>query len=97
MTTRTQDPRLAIGTAGVVAGTLALAAVGWLAFLTWTSSDVPEWLRISGSTLLPLGLFSAAAAALLAPTGPARRRARTGLVLAAAAVLALTLLLLTEG
>ncbi|MBC7290585.1 MAG: hypothetical protein H5T83_04505 [Actinotalea sp.] len=101
MTTRMQDPltldRTVIGTAGVVLGALALAAVAWIAFLTFGTADVPQWLRVAGSAFLPLGLAGAVGAGLIAPPGPARRRAWLGMALAAVAALTLVVMLVAVG
>lgn len=93
MSTRTSGTAPTAGTVGLVSGALALAAVGWVALLTYSSLDVPEGLRIAGSTLLPLGLVGAVGAAILARPGRGRSRTLVGLALAGAAVLGLVLLL----
>ncbi|WP_225753856.1 hypothetical protein [Actinotalea sp. Marseille-Q4924] len=93
MTTGTRGTAPLTGTVGLVSGVLALAGVGWIALLTFSSLDVAEGLRIAGSWLLPLGAAAAVGAAVLARPGRDRSRALVGLALAGVAVLGLVAML----
>jgi hypothetical protein len=80
------------GTVGAVSGVVALLAAGWVGLISFTEVDVPEWTRVAGSWLLPLGVVGA----VLAAGGTGRGRgwpwAVAGLVLAGAAVVVLVLM-----
>jgi hypothetical protein len=89
MTTRTREPRISYPTTGrtagvvsAVMGVLALVGTGWVVLISTVDVDVAEWLRVAGSTLVPVGLVGAVIAGFLGWRGPV-----TGVVLAVATVL----------
>lgn len=90
MTTRTHDHGALVGQVGAVFGALALAAVAWLAMLTFSSLNPPDTVRFAGAVFLPLGIGGSIGAAIAGRRGPGRPWALLGLGLSAAAVVALT-------
>lgn len=80
------------GKVGAVSGTVALLAAGWVGLISFTEVDVPEWTRVAGSWLLPLGVVGAVLAAGGSKRGPGWPWAIAGVVLAAAAVVVLVLM-----
>jgi hypothetical protein len=85
------------GTVSLLGGVVALAALMWVWVLSATPLDPPGWLRVLGSTFLPVGLALATGAGLAGLRGPGRVPALTGLALAAATVLGLVVLLNAHG
>ncbi len=79
-----------------VLGALALAAVGYAALLTYVI-DPPNWIRVVGLSLLPIGWAGAVITGVSARNGPGRAWALTGLALAALTAVALTVLVATGG
>ena len=82
-----------LGIASTVLGVLALLGFAWTGVLTATPIDPPEWLRIAGVWLMPIGLIGALVTGILALRGPGKPWAIVGLVLAGVAVLAFVLLI----
>lgn len=92
------DDTARAGRLSVVFGALAVAGLAW----TWALSTLPDlnppnWLRIPGILLLPLGVLAALVTALIAVRGRGRRDAVVGLVLAGAAVAGFIALLAVAG
>jgi hypothetical protein len=76
----------AAGIVSAVMGLLALVGTAWVVLISAVDVDVAEWLRIAGSTLVPIGLVGAVIAAFLGWRGPGRGWAVTGVALAAVTV-----------
>lgn len=74
-----------------VLGALALAAVGYAALLTYVI-DPPNWIRVVGMSLLPIGWAGALITGVSARNGSGRVWALTGLALAAVTAGALVVL-----
>ena len=91
MTTGAWEARPLVGQIGALFGALALAAVGWLALLTFSSLHPPEAVRIAGAAFLPLGICGAIAG-IVGRHGASRPWAFLGMALAAVAVVALTVM-----
>ena len=87
----TRQRRIALTSAGL--GALAVLGFLWLLLITATSIDVPEWSRIAGVWLLPIGIIGAGATGQAALRGPGRPWAITGLSLAVLSFLAAALLI----
>ena len=83
-----------VAVSSTVLGALALAAVGYAALLTYVI-DPPNWIRLVGMTLLPIGWTGALIAGVSARNGPGRVWALTGLALAAVTAVALVVLVAT--
>jgi hypothetical protein len=82
--------------AGVVAavlGLLGLAGFLWMWAVTATPMDPPEWARIVGIWLLPIGIVGALVAGIPNVRGPGRAWAVVGLVAAAVALIGAVLLI----
>lgn len=97
MTTGTQRAESLVGQISAGFGALALVGVAWVAVLTFSSLDPPEAVRITGTLFLPLGLGGAVGAGIAGRHGASRPWALLGMALAAAAVVALTLMQLAAG
>ena len=82
-----------IGVMSAVLGLIGLAGFAWTWVLTAGSVDPPEWLRIAGVWLMPIGIIGALVTGIMAVRGPGRAWAITGIVLAGAAVLGFVLLI----
>ena len=87
----TRQRRIALTSVGL--GLLSLLGFLWLLLITATSIDVPEWSRIAGVWLLPIGIIGAGATGQAALRGPGRPWAITGLSLAVLSFLAAALLI----
>ena len=92
MTTGAWEARPLVGQIGALFGALSLAAVGWLALLTFSSLHPPEAVRIAGAAFLPLGIGGAILAGIVGRHGASRPWAFLGMALAAVAVVALTVM-----
>jgi peptidoglycan/LPS O-acetylase OafA/YrhL len=80
------------GRLSTIFGGLALVSVGWLALLTY-AIDPPNWIRIVGASLLPIGIVAGLLAGLVGRRGPGRAWALAGLTLVALAVISFVVLL----
>jgi hypothetical protein len=87
----TSRSRQHAGLVSMIFGALALAAVVWVALLTYVINP-PNWIRIAGSSFLPIGIVIGLGTGVLGRRGPERRWAITGLTLVAIAVITFTAL-----
>lgn len=83
----------AVGVSAAILGLLGLAAFAWTWILSAAPIDPPEWLRIVGVWLMPIGIVGALVAGIAGLRGPGRPWAIAGLVLAAVAIIAFVLLI----
>ena len=83
----------ALGVTSAILGLIGLAGFAWTWLLTAGPFDPPEWLRIAGVWLMPIGIVGALVTGIMAVRGAGRGWAITGLVLAGAAVLGFVLLI----
>ncbi|MFB8146993.1 hypothetical protein ACFC1W_09630 [Microbacterium sp. NPDC056003] len=74
------------GVAATALGVIGLLGFAWLWVITATPLDPPEWARIAGVWLIPLGVIGAAILGFLSLRGSGRTWAIVGLVLAALTV-----------
>ena len=82
----------------VAFGAVAMAALLWITALSLLADfNPPDWIRVAGSMLLPVGLAGSVATGLAARRGPDRALALTGLVLSALAVAGFVVLMFTAG
>ncbi|AZN30774.1 hypothetical protein EJO69_11040 [Flaviflexus salsibiostraticola] len=87
----TRQRRLALTSVGL--GVLSLLDFLWLLLITATSIAVPEWARIAGVWLMPIGIIGAGATGEAALRGTGRPWAIVGLSLAILSFLAAALLI----
>lgn len=90
--TRAPAPRW-VGVSSAVLGLIGLAGFAWTWILSVGPIDPPEWLRIAGVWLMPIGIFGALIAGIAGFRGPGRPWAIVGLVIAAIAIVAFVLLI----
>jgi hypothetical protein len=90
--TRKTAPRRG-GVTAAILGLVGLAAFAWTWILSATPIDPPEWLRIVGVWLMPIGIFGALIAGIAGLRGPGRPWAIVGLVLAGVTIVAFVLLI----
>lgn len=90
--TRKAAPRV-VGVSATLLGLVGFAGFAWTWILTAAPMDPPEWLRIAGVWLMPIGIFGAFIAGIVGLRGPGRPWAIAGLVLAGAAIIAFVLLI----
>lgn len=95
MSARSSSPFL--GRLGVAFGVAALAAIAWLALLSFTSFGPPDVVRFLGALFLPIGIGGAIGVAIAERRGPGRRLALIGLGLAGLAVVGLVVMQLAAG
>lgn len=92
---------LTVGHRGVVALAFALLAAASLAWI-WvisvsTTFDPPQWARVAGSSLLPVGLVGAVVTAVLARRSVDRPLAAVALAVCVAVVVAFVVLYVAYG
>lgn len=82
-----ETPTARMGKASIVLGLVGLASLAWLWVISATSFDPPQWLRILGSSFLPVGLFGGLATATLGMLREdGKATSKVGLLLAAVTV-----------
>ena len=82
-----------LGVAAALLGLLALAGFVWTWVLSVGTIDPPEWLRIAGVWVMPIGFVGALATGIPGLRGPGRPWAIVGLAAAAATLIAFVLLI----
>ena len=84
-TTRARAPRW-VGVSAAVMGVIGLAGFAWTWVLSATPLDPPEWLRIAGVWLMPVGILWALIAGIAGLRGAGRPWAVAGVVMAVIAI-----------
>lgn len=82
-----------VGVTAAVLGLVGLAGFAWAWILSAAPIDPPEWLRIAGVWLMPIGIVGALFAGFAGLKGPGRPLAVAGLIAAGLALLAFVLLI----
>ena len=93
----TDRPSKVPGVLSAVFGLVALAAFCWLWALSTTPLDPPNWLRIVGIALLPVGIIVALLTGIPGLRTAGRAWAIAGLVAVGVAVVALIVLITVLG
>ncbi|MCR8671841.1 hypothetical protein NWP09_11915, partial [Agrococcus sp. HG114] len=75
-----------LGALAAACGLAGLIGTGWLWAITATDLDAPEWLRVLGAWLMPVGILGGLIVGIPTARGPGRPAAVVGIVLAGLAL-----------